>query len=765
MKKTIGRILGFCLALCLAFPALAAEPVNANLLVHVSADPFAAMDGKWALYAVAVGQDLYLLTGTTLEKWAPGMAEPETVMEGIRALPNGMVGSQEESLADITPLLSQLFTDGARLFALDVETGKVWKLADGEDLLEPAAQGELDWNGMLYHNEDGSAFFNLNVVSLALEGEQLFLLGFDYDKDPYNPILYRWNLETGEAKEPLLGTHMQALTPFRDGQFLCVMGDWEHAYDEATGELLPVSLGVFDPATGKAESLLSLDTGMVDGLSYDAATHTAYYCVGGALMSLPNMEKPAKTSAYFPVAADSAAGAGLLGSAMYYINRFDGAYVRQINPPGLERGALTLYGATDNTPLLAMVKEHPEMAVVNSDRFYGSAQELISAITQGKDAPDVMVVSTASLPVDRLLEKGYALDLGESAKITAFAQDMNPLFTDFASRDGKLMALPLSMDGGMLAYSPEVLKTLGLSETDVPKTFGELFAFAAKWQDAYAKDHADVQLFDRVAVKGDLLSLLMNNYAAYCRREGQAIDFTSPLFAEPLRVLEALSLPEENGGDGGEGEYWENPSLFTTYYGIAQFYTDTSYVPMPLAVAADTKPVIPVDLTVAIMNPRTPRKEAAMLYMETLLTFYDPIGANITLFPGHNQPVPYALFDQTLAEQEADLADAKARLEAADPEVQADIQQEIQFLEEFVTNPEQYMTRTLVTAEQIATFREKVEPCLFVEGTDPLFAQNDEENAEGIYALSQEYLLGAINADQFMSELTQRVKLMEMEKQ
>ena len=761
MKRML--ILVMVLTLLWTGGALAAEGQNANLFLRVTSADISE-DIRTIVSAAGIDSTLYVLTNSTLEKWTPGMSVPEQVMEGIETFAASTINisSLARGAAEPSPVFSLLFTSGDLLLGLDTESGRVWKLTEGgEELIAPSLYASLDWSGMMTTDDFGDTFFSVSVKDMEVREDSLWLVGFDFDRDPFGPAIFRWNLLTGEAMAPLMGTHVQELAPYKDGNFLCLIQPVDEEETEEPVIADPVNeLGLLEAETGAVTKLATLDAPYPNGLAYDAAADTAYYLDGCILMSLPKVDAAPQRAAYFPLSSmeNSGIGQGLLAGGMYYLTHFDGVFVRAIDPENLEQNALVIYGARDNRPAMALLSEHPEIFVRESGAFYDTDEELITAIEAGTDAPDVILLDMSAMPIERLLAGGYALDLSENKEITSIAQDMAPVFVDAASKDGKLHALPLQMDGFLVAYHEAFWAELGLTESDLPTTYGELLDFAADWENKYAKDYPDISLFDRTDIKGELISTLVERYIAMCQRDGLPIDFTNEAFRSLMVKLDAIPQPPsvEEAEAITFDEVW-NEALFSTYFGFGQFYSDDALIPLPLSFEQGQQPIVPASLFVAMVNAKTGNPEAAALYLQMLTRYFDETGALIVLFPGNNAPVPYALFDEEVQLVREQLAVGREQIGSMAPEDVENMQSSIAFWEALLENPEQYITRELVSERQIQLFRERIEPYLNIAEPNPLFFASETGDWFGPYTLYQQYMDGSMTLDQLLTELNTRV--------
>lgn len=117
-------------------------------------------------------------------------------------------------------------------------------------------------------------------------------------------------------------------------------------------------------------------------------------------------------------------------------------------------------------------------------------------------------------------------------------------------------------------------------------------------------------------------------------------------------------------------------------------------------------------------------------------------------------------YEKNKQETQKSIEDAQKRLETADEENKAEIEEELKWLNETLESWEEY--RYDVTAEQIAQFREEVVPYMHVLGQS-VFINADTSATTEVNKLLMQYMEGATSLDQLVKELDQRVKLMELE--
>ncbi len=767
MPNRFQRTVSLFLSAVLIFTAgaaLAAEPKNANLFgVTLSYNDPEKEAEKQVSSAASLGDVLYVLTDKSVEKWSPDLAAPETVQENVRNYP---YYSDEEAAQGVPTIYTRLFSDGAFVYGLDLYSGKVARLTDETGAYKPTEQCTLDIKA--FKPSDGGdetgGYDVPQTMDVDVVNGILYITAINYGQGSQSPEIFTWDLATGKAADDLSGKKITGLAPYKDGLMLGVVFDYENGWDSDRQKYKPTSLCTFDPATKEVAILFELPGDNICGLEYQASNDTAYYASDARVYSLPGVQLPAKLSAYLPVSGWNGDAFGLLGGSMYFQANYSGLAVRGLDMPGLEAGALVVYGGYDTRAHNAFMSAHPEIPVTTSNNYYDTLEAFTSAMVSGENAVDVLNLNTNYSPLQRLIDKGYAMDLSGSEKLADAVASMYPAVAEACKKDGKLYALPLSIDGRVIVIENDIWTELGFTKEDMPKTVMDLLDFVDLWAQDYAEEYPDYKLFDSGAAQGALLDYVLENYVAYQKQQKQTLDFDTPLFQKLMKRLDAIDFAILDADvDTDDEEFWNKKTVLQNYMSAFNFYGDPEEtVVLPLPLDEGLEPVIPCNLTVVTVNPRTPRAPQALSYLEQYLAFYDEGSANVCLFPDHNEPVENPGFETQLQDWQKSMDSAKARLETASPEEKAGVQSEIDYLAELLANSDRY--KFMVTAKQIENYRENIAPYICVVGQTPLTTW-DKDGRNDLYALLEQYKQKALTVDQFVKEAAKRVRMMALEDQ
>ena len=765
MKRIISIFLCLCLSLGIT-AAYAAEQTSANF--YLPSNTESTPEGnKYISSAANLGDTVYVLTNLTLERWTPGDKEPTVLLKDFD-MPENM---DEETVIKNDQAgkvgISKLFADDTTLYGLNRVTGTVWKLADANGpLTTPEVAAKLEWDKMRRKDTQNDDYtYTPQTGDMALIGGVLYTTITDWNSSTQSYELASWTFATGKLIEDKADMFLRSLSAYKDGLIIGKYYDEANSWDSKTQTQKMPSLVTYNPATGEVVTLFDFESANVYGVRYSVAKDTLYYVDGSTLYSMPGLQKPAKISAYLPNTIWDDAACLLLPSGMVAVADYNGLIVRGIDLPGIENGALTIYGEYGSAGHQAYLAAYPQALVTCSQDYYNSLEQFTNAMVSGNGAMDVLRMDSDYSPLTRLIDKGYALDLSGYPDLVAIADAMDPNLTKICMKDGKLYGIPVDIYANSFGYNKTALEELDLTVDDVPTTFMELLDFVANWQADYGEEHTDLMLFDSGSVKQTLLNWLMTNYVAYLTKQGQPISFDTELFNKLMEKMDSIDYTDLEAPTDSKDQdaFYSRMGVFTLYANVTypgQYQYDQKFVPLSLDEGID--PVYAGTLQVMIINPRTTHLEQAVQYLTTYTQNLDPTSAKITLQPGNNEPVVNANFENDLNSWKKTLADDTELLKTASAEDKANIQADIDYWQSLIADADDY--RYSVSAEGIATYREQVAPYLVVVGQNPLNTWSDDGNNE-FSTLENQYLQGAIPVDQLIKEMDKRMRMMQLEDQ
>lgn len=741
--KSIKRFICLALTLCLAAGSGSALAAEGDLSFWVN---IYGSELRYCRSMAVCGETAYLMdTDLYLYRYAPGDAEPVMIDDTLA----NYISPQDKNAA--TGSINELFSLEGELYGIEFGTGWVWRLINAEGAAEVTPLYRLDMS----FNADEDHYIP-SVICMD---------GFLYLYSPYSYELFRFALEDAARPTTLKTEGLQALAPYKDGLMIAVT---EPDYSQATPMLC--QLVTYDLETQETAAFYQADLSRGNASAvYDPVGDTLYYASGFVVYALSQPDGQAVPCAYL---AEDVNENGLhwLPGGQLLIRGYTGIYVRTPAPDGVESQPLTIAGEYGSEPHLAALLAHPEINVVPTE-ITGGLQALTAAILSGDTSLDMLRLQLDYDPVNSLIDKGYLADLSVYPELMAIAQQMDERLLAPLTRDGKLYGLPVELNTPALTVNVEAwTETLGLSLDELPTTYPELLDFFANYMYDYGEEHENVLLMDSWNLRMDLLDMLLRNEAAAQLRDGlDAVSFDTPRFRRLLEALDAIdfsdiSLSEmlgENATDADYNEIYSKDMLFSVSYGLspAIFDSDSTWLPLLLRLDEETPPVLNASLIVMCISSRSAHPGSAAQYLGAYLSNLQPEGPAVTLFPNRNDGVPNPRYELDIAGIKRNIQKTEAALEAASPENRAELEENLGFLNDYLPKAEE--RRYLLSAESIAAYREKIAPYLYPI-SEALF---DSDGADSSWSLIGQYVDQAIDADAFVKELSNRMRLMQLEAQ
>ncbi len=764
LKRAFALLMTLCLALAAVGPA-AAEAQNASFYLQ-SYSASAPAEDKRVTGGTALGDTLYIMTGSTLESWKPGEAEPTVLADAV--VNADYISPDESDKAESTgdAVYNRLLAYGNALYGLNLNDGKLWKLVDETGYLaKPVAQTPLAWDKVSRTSTDGDYTYVPQFNDFAVVGQTLYACAVDWNNSDPAYEVFGWALDTGAMTLHRTDLALRTMDAYRDGLLIGKQYDDTKSWDEATQTQLMPNLITLDPATGETKTLFAFEGADIYGVRYNAANDTLYYVNGSSVYSMAGLQQPAKLSAYLPNRVWEDARICLLDGNMYAVMDSNGVVVRGLDMPGIENGALTIYGEYGSAGHQAYLKAYPQALVTCSEDYYNDLEEFTNAMVAGTNAVDVLRLSTDYSPFTRLVEKGYALDLSPYPELTAAVQAMDPNLTRLCYQDGKLYGVPVEMYANCFGYNTEAWKSLGLTEDDLPKTMLDVLDFLQNWQADYGEEHTDLMPLDVGDLRTTVMDWILTAYVAQSDAKGEALSFDTELFRKLLTAMEAIDFTELQPEDSNaDSDYWNRTPVMSVYmtatYPGQYRYNTMQLLPLPIDEGMD--PVLPVSLQLFIINPRTTHLDQAVQYLTTYVQNLAPESEGITLYPDHNDPVVNQSFESDLKGWKDSVETVTKQLETAKPEEKASLQNDLDYLNKLIANADD--DRYLVSAKAIEQYRTQIAPWLVVGDQSPLKVWGKDGSNE-FSTLENQYMDGAITLDTFVKEMDKRIRMMQLEDQ
>lgn len=713
----------------------------------------------------AVGETLYIRTSFGLYSAGPGdeSAVLRASMEEPRYDSYLRPGEDPDQ-----PQAALILADGERLLGLDVRQQTLYTLDIlGQELVYTAPL-KLDLSDFL--QGDARQFsFQLPSFITVMDGHMYMRLPHFGEKQR---DLFSFNMQTGEKKaySPL---NFQAMAPYRDGSLIAIQANLADAYQmDSTPERRP-RLVVFTPGSDSAESLeASLPfpgpRQQCSDIYYDAAEDSLYLFTDTDIYRLMGDMQSPRLIGYLPALGYPSRVLGGLqplpgGLALAFSNN---VYRRPRDEAGLRDAtplAIFQAGSLGDPSMLPRIMMALDDVTLRMPEGLGGAaytrQQLAEALVTGSLQADILVMGSSFFDLDKLMDKGYLLDLSGSEIIRQHVGEMAPNLRAAFTRGERIYAVPASLGLMPMAVHPAALEALGLP---VPASITGLIDLAEQWLKGPARQQPEYSfLAHEDRLKTGLQALVMTSYVDNMLGTGQALTFDTPLFRGLMARLEGL---DTKGLDSGES--WEKlPLIEPAVQAEPRFPPgrspggdrDSRYLVLPMA---DGQPAaIQANASLVVVMAASQHKEAALRFVETLIQAQHPVDQAVC------KPEATASIDNP------DFEAGRKRLELAVDQLTAQVQQaEAAHKTRLQSRLDRAMTeladyeataRYLITAEELAVFHQLVARSYIRTGLQDTLAQAVWDQQD----LPSQYMEGAISLDQMIAQLDDKLRLIYMENQ
>ena len=776
MKKWMALLLVLCLCLTGA-SALAAG--NATIAVNGQNGFEDSISGM-----LVRGDELVLMSWNRMYVWSPE-TRVLTQVQGYEELTRQLYDVEETGDGERRAMLGDT--------AVELEEDENLSLNDGL-----IAFGDRIWQVVNVFGEEGATRSMFVELTIAQDGTPGF--GEVIDMDDALTIDYGggyvglrdlssaceqggllYALSYGENGRELLVVDMEgrsadvltletalditSMASFGEGKLLLVGADY-------SGEQMVTKLLLYDTAQ---EALTELgDVPCVGwntpaGLCFDEAHGLLYYTMGGSVWRCTVSESGVGEPAEFadmPLDVYSDASAVLLDD-LYIVSSYEGVVGRDVTAEKLPGQRLRIANSNYSDALkkayYAFTDAHPEYMVTITDG--ATMDSVVQDMMNRSDEVDVYSISASSDAYRALLERGFMTELGSSETIRQAVEGMYPAIRESVMKDGEVYGLPVGVWTMVQGINRKALtEKLGFADDDIPTDWPGLLALLAKLSDGRMENAPELSLLEPGYAAGDakpsFFFNMLQNFFLWMNVDEANLERSGEVLLSLCEAFEAidwagLGLPEEvDWDDSGAWEYNEENILFgTLFLSVGSSRSGSAFEPRLLAVEAGGEAYAGLDETVLFVNPFSKNREAAIEYVELALAQVAPTD-RMNMSPENNAPVENSYYEEGLKSYDDSIAELEAALEKAeDEEKRGELTENLEYMRQAREEYEQD-ARWEVTQEAIDDYQ--------------AIAQHFAVNSEGIWnedsvTQVQQYLDGAITAQQLVGELEKTLRMKKLE--
>ncbi|MBR2852770.1 MAG: hypothetical protein IKE81_00455 [Clostridia bacterium] len=391
--------------------------------------------------------------------------------------------------------------------------------------------------------------------------------------------------------------------------------------------------------------------------------------------------------------------------------------------------------------------------------------DILNAVMNQSADYDAFVISLGSDLYEALSAKGYLGDMSGSSSLTAAAGAYPERILKRIRRDGKLTAFPVGIQNNVLLLDlPALTEITGMSREEIPLDWiGFLELLDRIGENGWLED-AKYQLFED-GVSADtfrivLLTMILQDAMLWLNEDENRLPSLQATLTPILQKLDRidwtrLGLPAEDAGDENWASDEEKPALLewvSPEIAVMNIREGCEY--WPLSLSANEAALVPQDVAVLVLNPWSNHPEGVIRVAETIEKEMDII-TRMELDRTMNDPVENKNYDEDI-EYLKTLVPMyeKAIAEADDEEEAAELREEMDDMLEFLGNYEK-SAAWLVSEESIALYR-ALEDLFAIHGDE--FWNNESQNS-----IFLQYIDGMLDADQFVYQLVNTLRMSRME--
>ena len=725
------------------------------------------------------GDRLLMTSWDKLYFWSPETDELVAVegYDELQSMPNGvpdengvytLTFGEDELEFDQSESLSRYSTmipiDGKlySLYGVYGEEGNTRALLLEIDIAEdgtPSFVGAIDLGDALTVDYGDGSYGMMDLQNPCYADGLLYALSYG---DNGREVLVL-DVQVGTVDTLTLETDLEVngLAAYGEGRLLMIAVDY-------SGDYPVTSLLVYDIA---GETLSELGVVPTKGYSYpggvvfDEARSMLYYSASGSVWRCPVTETGLGEPEEFgdmPLEVYTDAAAVLLGD-LYIVSSYEGVVGRDVTLDKLPEQRLRIGNGSGNeeirTAYYAFTDAHPEYLVSISSVDSGA---VLQDMMNRSEEIDLYTVSSDDLGFQALMERGFMAELGGSQTLRESVEAMYPALRDNMMKDGELYAVPMGIWSSCLTLNTQLLtQEFGFTQEELPQNWLEMFALLADLADGRMQDVPEASLLDPGYIRDDarqqIFSLMLQDYFLWLEADEANLARGSEVLIGLCEAFEQIDwdgfgMPEEYDSDGSWEYNPENIIMSTTSIDVGSWYEE-SQTPTPLAIEEGGKPLIAMSATVAFVNPFSKHREAAIEYLETAYGLLKQ-RTLMQMDPSINEPIENEYYEESLSYYDQSIAEMETALETAeDEETREQLMQNLEdmkgYREDFLENG-----RWDVSSGDIERYRA-------VAGM--LTLQQESIWGSGAYTQVQQYLDGALSAQQLASELEKTLQMRRLE--
>ncbi len=409
---------------------------------------------------------------------------------------------------------------------------------------------------------------------------------------------------------------------------------------------------------------------------------------------------------------------------------------------------------------------HPEVTYGRTDEYYSNTSVLAGKLITHELSSDILGLSLTEINVKEIAQKGFFLDLSDSAIISNAMNQMFPTIAAAGMVDGKIYGLPYFVAFDYWYADAEAWEQAGLDVSQVPHTFPEFLDFVEAWcerieeePEAYIRidSEYDASLYNSSYYTLLFTKMLLNEYIMQKAFANEELSFNEDELTPLLERAKEL----------GQRLYEAEPAIQVSdeIAGYSLFRSTTrpswpadSNLIVSMRMNEEQPQIIRTIVNVLTINSATASPE---LCIELLERMAENPGYETKPFLYQNaEPVEKKSYASDLERTKNQIKETEEKLK--DTTLDADEREE---LEEALSNYQNMLahadeSRYLVSPAQLADYQQNTEH-LYVAVSGPLDAGTDGFN--NLTDLEKQFAAGILSTSDFLDQINRLARMIQLE--
>lgn len=444
----------------------------------------------------------------------------------------------------------------------------------------------------------------------------------------------------------------------------------------------------------------------------------------------------------------------LLPGDYYVYSTYEKVSIRNTTNEASHKNELVIQGALDSDveakTYSSFMNSHSNVTLTRHETIEEGT--LIKSMMNRDSTVDIYILDVNCKDYEAVFTRGYMAELDNETLLNAITK-MYPSVQNAILHDGTLVALPVNVYGWIPGFNYEAFDRIGVEREYVPDNWIDFLDLLSVLPELLPEDDS-IRVFNgtytQKGIREALIYAILNSWRWYTESMVEDIRYDSPVLNTLIEKvfdldLTALGIPEVVGE-----EYGDSITLVEMEVGctIGNFFP---YVdPTPLSIIKGVPGDVPLQLSVAFVNPFSKNTDLAQEYLAFL---YTNLGEQIlyNLCDGFNTPVRNWTYKENNSTLQKLLEDAQTSLANADPIDKPRWEETITEYEQYIADNEE--NNWEISPKEIIWYRSHGD-ALIVERFNYL---------EDTYDIIGQLLDGRMNVKTFLKEIDRQTYLNEVE--